>query len=101
MLYVVEGDGALMTARGPVEFSAGSLALYRPDEELRVTNAPHPPGLPGTSVPASSLRSPHHHITGKGSTRVPPHETTSAGTLLSSTRCSAVRVSRGPVYAGR
>ncbi|MCD9624242.1 cupin domain-containing protein [Rhabdothermincola salaria] len=37
-LYVVEGAGELDTTDGPVPFSAGDLAHYRGDEELRVTN---------------------------------------------------------------
>lgn len=38
MLYGAEGAGVLHTADGPVPFAAGSLAHYRGDEELRVTN---------------------------------------------------------------
>jgi quercetin dioxygenase-like cupin family protein len=38
MLYAVEGSGELHTADGPVPFGAGSLAHYRGDEELKVTN---------------------------------------------------------------
>ena len=38
MLFVVEGAGVLHTDEGPVAFGAGSLAFYRCDEELRVSN---------------------------------------------------------------
>ena len=38
MLFAVEGEGVLETDRGPVAFGAGSLAFYRGDEELRVSN---------------------------------------------------------------
>jgi quercetin dioxygenase-like cupin family protein len=38
MLYAVEGQGVLTTEGGPVGFAAGSLASYRGDEELRLTN---------------------------------------------------------------
>ncbi len=38
MLFAVEGAGVLETADGPVEFGAGSIAFYRGDEELRVSN---------------------------------------------------------------
>jgi quercetin dioxygenase-like cupin family protein len=37
-LYAVEGSGVLDTTDGPVAFGAGTLAQYRGDEELRVTN---------------------------------------------------------------
>lgn len=60
MIYVVEGSGALGTGDGTVDFAAGSLAYYRGDEELRVTNdgeagltllaflaPPFPPRSPG------------------------------------------------------
>lgn len=38
MIYAVEGAGVLETVDGTVAFAAGSLAFYRGDEELRVTN---------------------------------------------------------------
>jgi quercetin dioxygenase-like cupin family protein len=38
MLFAVEGEGFLETDDGPVAFEAGSLAFYRGDEELRVSN---------------------------------------------------------------
>lgn len=38
MIYAVEGEGVLETDAGTVRFGAGSLAFYRGDEELRVTN---------------------------------------------------------------
>lgn len=38
MLFAVEGEGVLETDGGPVAFGAGSLAFYRGDEELRLTN---------------------------------------------------------------
>ena len=38
MLFAVEGEGVLHTDDGPVAFGAGSLAFYRGDEELRVSN---------------------------------------------------------------
>ena len=38
MLFAVEGEGVLETDRGTVAFGAGSLAFYRGDEELRVSN---------------------------------------------------------------
>ena len=38
MLFVVEGEGVLKTERGTVDFTAGSLAFFRGDEELRVSN---------------------------------------------------------------
>ena len=38
MLFVVEGEGALKTESGTVNFVAGSLAFFRGDEELRVSN---------------------------------------------------------------
>lgn len=38
MLYAVEGEGELTTEAGPQPFSAGSLAFYTGDEELRVRN---------------------------------------------------------------
>jgi quercetin dioxygenase-like cupin family protein len=37
-IYVVEGTGELETSDGPVPFTAGDLAQYRGDEELRVAN---------------------------------------------------------------
>lgn len=37
-LYVAEGAGELDTSEGHVPFSAGDLAQYRGDEELRVAN---------------------------------------------------------------
>ena len=39
MIYAVEGEGTLTTDVATVPFVAGSLAFYRGDEELRVTNA--------------------------------------------------------------
>ena len=39
MIYAVEGEGALATNGGTVPFVAGSVAFYRGDEELRVSNA--------------------------------------------------------------
>jgi quercetin dioxygenase-like cupin family protein len=39
MIFAVEGEGALVTDAGAVPFGAGSLAYYRGDEELHVTNA--------------------------------------------------------------
>jgi quercetin dioxygenase-like cupin family protein len=39
MIYAVEGDGTLDTDDGPRAFAAGSLAYYRGNEELRLTNA--------------------------------------------------------------
>lgn len=44
MLFAVEGEGTLETGDGDVPFPAGSLAFYRGDEELRVTNSA-PSGL--------------------------------------------------------
>ena len=38
MLFAVEGEGILDTDSGPIVFRAGSLACYRGDEELRVSN---------------------------------------------------------------
>jgi quercetin dioxygenase-like cupin family protein len=38
VLYAVEGEGVLDTGGGKVGFAAGSLAFYRGDEELRVSN---------------------------------------------------------------
>ena len=38
MLFAVEGEGVLDTDAGRVSFGAGSLAFYRGDEELRVSN---------------------------------------------------------------
>lgn len=38
MIFAVEGQGLLDTEGGTVHFSAGSLAFYRGDEELRVSN---------------------------------------------------------------
>ena len=38
MLFAVEGEGVLHNDDGPVSFGAGSLAFYRGDEELRVSN---------------------------------------------------------------
>lgn len=38
MIYAVEGEGTLETDVASVPFVAGSLAFYRGDEELRVTN---------------------------------------------------------------
>ncbi len=38
MIYAVEGEGTLDTDEGKVSFGAGSLAFYRGDEELRVSN---------------------------------------------------------------
>lgn len=38
MIYAVEGEGVLETDGGTVPFGAGSLASYRGDEELRVSN---------------------------------------------------------------
>lgn len=38
MLFAVEGEGVLETDGGAVAFEAGSLAFYRGDEELRVSN---------------------------------------------------------------
>ena len=56
MLFAVEGEGVLDTDAGRVGFGAGSLAFYRGDEELRVSNEgqtrPHPAGLPRPAVPA-------------------------------------------------
>lgn len=39
MIYAVEGEGTLATDAGTVPFVAGSVAFYRGDEELRVSNA--------------------------------------------------------------
>jgi quercetin dioxygenase-like cupin family protein len=38
MLFAVEGEGVLQTENDPIAFAAGSLAFYRGDEELRVSN---------------------------------------------------------------
>lgn len=38
MLFAVEGEGVLQTENDPVAFAAGSLAFFRGDEELRVSN---------------------------------------------------------------
>jgi quercetin dioxygenase-like cupin family protein len=38
MLFAVEGGGVIETGDGPVRFGAGSLAYYRGDEELHVSN---------------------------------------------------------------
>ncbi|HVX19612.1 MAG TPA: cupin domain-containing protein [Acidimicrobiales bacterium] len=38
MLYVVDGTGRLDTPDGPTDFTAGTLAHLRGDEELRVSN---------------------------------------------------------------
>ncbi len=38
MLFAAEGDGVLDTDAGRVSFGAGSLAFFRGDEELRVSN---------------------------------------------------------------
>lgn len=38
MLYAVEGSGTLDTPDGQVKFEGGTMAYYRGDEELRVTN---------------------------------------------------------------
>lgn len=38
MLYAVEGEGVLDTDDGTIAFTAGSLAFYNGDEELRVAN---------------------------------------------------------------
>jgi mannose-6-phosphate isomerase-like protein (cupin superfamily) len=38
MLFAVEGEGVIETGDVPVRFGAGSLAYYRGDEELRVSN---------------------------------------------------------------
>ena len=45
MLFAVEGEGVLETDRGTVAFGAGSLAFYRGDEELRVSNEEGRTGL--------------------------------------------------------
>jgi len=39
MLYAAVGQGQLDLPEGPVAFSAGSLASFRGDEELRVRNS--------------------------------------------------------------
>lgn len=62
MLFVVKGEGVLDTDDGTVAFGAGSLAFYRGDEELRLSNEgrtgltllaflapPFPPPLRGVS----------------------------------------------------
>jgi len=46
MLFAVEGEAVLETETGTVSFSAGSLAFYRGDEELRVSNQ----GLSGVTL---------------------------------------------------
>jgi quercetin dioxygenase-like cupin family protein len=46
MLFAVEGEGVLDTEAGRVGFGAGSLAFYRGDEELRVSNE----GLSGLTL---------------------------------------------------
>jgi len=38
MLFAVEGEGVLQTENDPIALAAGSLAFYRGDEELRVSN---------------------------------------------------------------
>ena len=38
MLFAVEGEGVLQTENDPIALGAGSLAFYRGDEELRVSN---------------------------------------------------------------
>jgi len=38
MLFAVEGEGVLQTENDPIAFAAGSVAFYRGDEELRVSN---------------------------------------------------------------
>jgi quercetin dioxygenase-like cupin family protein len=38
MIYAVEGEGTLGTDHGPLPLGAGSLAFYRANEELRLTN---------------------------------------------------------------
>lgn len=38
MLFAVEGEGVIGTDDGTVRFGAGSLACYRGDEELRLSN---------------------------------------------------------------
>jgi quercetin dioxygenase-like cupin family protein len=38
MLFAVEGEGDLQTENDPIAFAAGSVAFYRGDEELRVSN---------------------------------------------------------------
>lgn len=39
MIYAVEGEGTLDTDDGPRALGAGSLAYYRGNEELRLSNA--------------------------------------------------------------
>ena len=46
MLFAVEGEGVLDTEAGRLGFGAGSLAFYRGDEELRVSNE----GLSGLTL---------------------------------------------------
>jgi quercetin dioxygenase-like cupin family protein len=46
MLFAVEGEGVLDTEAGRVGFEAGSLAFFRSDEELRVSNK----GLSGLTL---------------------------------------------------
>jgi len=46
MLFAVEGEGVLDTDDGRVRFEAGSLAFFRGDEELRVSNE----GLTGLTL---------------------------------------------------
>jgi quercetin dioxygenase-like cupin family protein len=41
MIYIVEGSGALEVDNATVAFVAGSLAFYRGDEELRLSNTGH------------------------------------------------------------
>jgi len=38
MLFAVEGEGVLQTDNSTIAFAAGSLAFFRGDEELRVSN---------------------------------------------------------------
>jgi quercetin dioxygenase-like cupin family protein len=38
MLYAIAGDGVLETTDGGAPFSAGALAFYRGDEELKIQN---------------------------------------------------------------
>ena len=46
MLFAVEGEGVLDTEAGRIGFGAASLAFYRGDEELRVSNE----GLSGLTL---------------------------------------------------
>jgi quercetin dioxygenase-like cupin family protein len=41
MIYIVEGSGVLDVEGAAVAFAAGSLASYRGDEELRLSNTGH------------------------------------------------------------